>query len=695
MLFHEFAHVDADHRRIVVEQESGECLGELGLADAGRPEEKEAAQRPVRILQACARAADGSRNSLHGIGLPDHAVADHCFHLEELFALAFHHLVDGNARPARDDTGNILRRHFLAQHCTAGGGFGFGKLLFEAGDGAVLKFARLGEIARALRLFQLHPRMIERFLELCLACDLFLFALPAGGQFGGLFLEIGKVFLERLEPVFRGLVGFLLQGLALDLHLDDLAVERLDFLGLGFDFHAEARGGLVHQVDCLVRQETVGNVAVRKGGRRNQRAVRDADAVVQFVFFLEAAQDRDRVLNSRFAHEYRLETALEGRVLFDVLLIFIERGSANAMQLAARKRGLQEIARIHRAFGFARADQRVHLVDEENDMALGAFHFIEHAFQPLLEFASIFGARDQAAHVERHQRPVLQRIRHIAIRDPEREPFGNRCLADAGFADQHGVILGPAGKDLDGAADFLVAADDRIELAFAGGGRQVAREFLQGIVAILGRGRVGSAPAAQLVDRCIECFGLHARFGQGLPGGGRCGKREGQKQPLDSNIAVARFLRDLLGLVEHADKIIVEAGRLLCPASRDGGNLGECRIGFAHRRCGVAASSLDQAGGHALLVLKQSLQKMFGRNALVVHPDRNGLGRLQKSFGAVCEFLEIHSNPLSTSRYGVAIMQHKGVAKIFGLMQDNRARMQLLTAAPGIAIVLAFAVGLG
>jgi hypothetical protein len=40
-------------------------------------------------------------------------------------------------------------------------------------------------------------------------------------------------------------------------------------------------------------------------------------------------------------------------------------------------------------------------------------------------------------------------------------------------------------------------------------------------------------------------------------------------------------------------------------------------------------------------------------------------------------------------------MQHKGVAKIFGLMQDNRARMQLLTAVPGIAIVLAFAVGLG
>ena len=41
VLFHELAHVDADHRGGIVEQEFGERLGELGLADAGRPEEQE------------------------------------------------------------------------------------------------------------------------------------------------------------------------------------------------------------------------------------------------------------------------------------------------------------------------------------------------------------------------------------------------------------------------------------------------------------------------------------------------------------------------------------------------------------------------------------------------------------------------------------------------------------------------------
>ena len=51
-------HVDADHRVLVVEQELRERARELRLADAGRPEEDEAAERPVRILQPGARAAN-------------------------------------------------------------------------------------------------------------------------------------------------------------------------------------------------------------------------------------------------------------------------------------------------------------------------------------------------------------------------------------------------------------------------------------------------------------------------------------------------------------------------------------------------------------------------------------------------------------------------------------------------------------
>ena len=59
VFFHVFGHVDADHRALVIEQELGERLGQLGLADAGGAEEEERSDRPVLVLQAGAGAAHG------------------------------------------------------------------------------------------------------------------------------------------------------------------------------------------------------------------------------------------------------------------------------------------------------------------------------------------------------------------------------------------------------------------------------------------------------------------------------------------------------------------------------------------------------------------------------------------------------------------------------------------------------------
>ncbi len=103
----------------------------------------------------------------------------------------------------------------------------------------------------------------------------------------------------------------------------------------------------------------------------------------------------------RLADEHRLEAPLQRRVLLDIFAILVERGRADAVQLAAGQRRLQQIAGVHRAFGFAGADQRVHLVDEQDDLARGLLDLVEHALQPLLELAAIFRAGDQRAQVER------------------------------------------------------------------------------------------------------------------------------------------------------------------------------------------------------------------------------------------------------------------------------------------------------
>ena len=59
----------------------------------------------------------------------------------------------------------------------------------------------------------------------------------------------------------------------------------------------------------------------------------------------------------------------------------------------------------------------------------------------------------------------FKRLRHFAVDDALRQAFDDRGLAHAGFADQHRVVLGAALQDLDRAADFVVAADHRVELA--------------------------------------------------------------------------------------------------------------------------------------------------------------------------------------------------------------------------------------
>ena len=60
-----FAHVDADQRLFVVEQELGQRLRQLGLADAAGAQEDEAADGPLRVLAArCAPRRSASATAV-------------------------------------------------------------------------------------------------------------------------------------------------------------------------------------------------------------------------------------------------------------------------------------------------------------------------------------------------------------------------------------------------------------------------------------------------------------------------------------------------------------------------------------------------------------------------------------------------------------------------------------------------------
>ncbi len=73
-----------------------------------------------------------------------------------------------------------------------------------------------------------------------------------------------------------------------------------------------------------------------------------------------------------------------------------------------------------------------------------------------------------------------KQFRHVAAGDLLRQAFDDRGFADAGFAEQHRIILRPAAEHLDDALDFVVAADHRIELALLRQFREVTAKGAQG-----------------------------------------------------------------------------------------------------------------------------------------------------------------------------------------------------------------------
>ena len=186
---------------------------------------------------------------------------------------------------------------------------------------------------------------------------------------------------------------------------------------------------------------------------------------MRLVALLQAAQDRDRVGDRRLADEHGLEAPLERGVLLDVLAVLVERRRADGAQLSAREHRLEQVSGRDGALGGAGADDRVQLVDEEDDLALRGGDLREDCLEPLLELAAVLGAGDQRTDVERPDALALQSLGHVARDDALGEALRDRRLADARLADQDRVVLRPAREHLDRAPDLLVAADHGVELA--------------------------------------------------------------------------------------------------------------------------------------------------------------------------------------------------------------------------------------
>ena len=185
--------------------------------------------------------------------------------------------------------------------------------------------------------------------------------------------------------------------------------------------------------------------------------------MVQLVALLQAAQNFEAQLQIRLADHHLLEAAVQCRILFHREPVILRRGGTDAAQVSPGQGWLQQAAGIGAAA--ITANNGVQLIDEQHHPGIGTTHLLEHRAQAFLELTTELGTGDQSPEIQRHQPQTLQRLRHFTRHDPLRQQLRNRCFANAGFTDEHRIVLAPAREHLDQVANFRITTDHRIEAA--------------------------------------------------------------------------------------------------------------------------------------------------------------------------------------------------------------------------------------
>ncbi len=346
--------------------------------------------------------------------------------------------------------------------------------------------------------------------------------------------------------------------------------------------------------------------------------------MVRLVAVTQTLEDLDRVRQGRLGDLDGLEAALQGRVLLQVLAVLVQGGRTDGLQLAAGQHRLEDARRVDGALGGTRTDQRVQLVDEQDDVAAGA-DLLEDLLQALLEVTAVAGAGHQGAEVQRVEVLVLERLGHLALDDGLGEALDDGGLADAGLTDQHRVVLGTAGQHLHDPLDLLLAPDDRVELGLTSGLGEVPAELVQdeggrgGALggAAGGGGLLALVTGEQLDDLLPHPVEVCTQLDQDLGGDALALADQAEQDVLRADVVVAqlkglaeRQLQDLLGTGGEGDV----PGRGLLALTDD-------LLHLLADRLKRNAEALQGLSGDTFALVDETQEDVLGADVVVVeHP---------------------------------------------------------------------------
>ena len=182
----------------------------------------------------------------------------------------------------------------------------------------------------------------------------------------------------------------------------------------------------------------------------------------------------------RLVHQHRLEPALQGRVLLDVLAVLVQRGGPDARSSPRASMGL---SMLPASIAPSAAPAPTTVCSSSMNVTIWpslSGDLLQHRLEALLELAAVLRAGHHGRQVQGDHPLVLQAVRDVAARrSAAASPSTMAVLPTPGSPIRTGLFLVRRAEDLDDAADLLVAADDGIELALPGQLREVAAVLLQ------------------------------------------------------------------------------------------------------------------------------------------------------------------------------------------------------------------------
>ena len=196
----------------------------------------------------------------------------------------------------------------------------------------------------------------------------------------------------------------------------------------------------------------------------------------------------------------------------------------------------------------------MYLVNDKDHVAL-CLYVGEQAEHPRLKLSAELRTGDQCGEVDEVDGGVFQPVGDVALRDPHGQRLRDRRFADAGFADETGVILLPAAQDLHDPLQLSVPSDDTVELALARAfgeiGGVLREEFRLAVVLF-----VGFFALFRFFARFVLVLGLSALVHEL----GEIEKRRAGLRVIRI-VRIAHILHDAFHVgIEPFDGFVIEAG---------------------------------------------------------------------------------------------------------------------------------------